>query len=95
MRSKKALNQSLKHNLPTIKCGCGHEILLIPDLASMGKAIEEHASEHKAKYALIQEEADAVEEHLIAQAFTLIYELESISEIFRGKNLTFRAEKTR
>ena len=86
MRSKKIPNHSSKHNLPTIKCECGHEILLIPDLVSMGKVIEEHVSEHKAKYALTLEEADAIEMNLIAQTFALISELEPASELFRNKD---------
>jgi hypothetical protein len=90
MLPKKKLHHSSKHNLPTIKCECGHEILLIPDLASMGKAIEEHASEHKAKYSLIQEDADAIEENLISQAFALLSELETVSELFRNKDRDLR-----
>jgi len=52
----------------------------------MGKVIEEHVSEHKAKYALTQEEADTVEMNLIAQTFALISELEPASELFRNKD---------
>jgi hypothetical protein len=84
MLSNKQPKQPSKHNLPTIKCECGHEILLIPDIVEMGKAIEEHASEHKAKNALIQKEVDVLEENLIAQTFALIAELETISELFRN-----------
>jgi hypothetical protein len=50
----------------------------------MGKVIEEHASEHKAKEALIQKDVDAIEENLIAKAFALIAELETVSELFRN-----------
>jgi hypothetical protein len=86
MLSKNKLNHTSTHNLPTIKCECGHEILLIPDLVEMGKVIEEHASQHKEKDFLFQEEANAVEENLIAQAFTLIAELETVSELCRSKD---------
>jgi hypothetical protein len=61
-------------NLPTIKCECGHKILLLPDLQAMGQAIEKHALEHKRKYALTQEETDALEVNLIAQALKLASE---------------------
>jgi hypothetical protein len=84
MLSNKEPNQTSKHNLPTIKCECGHEILLFPDIVEMGKVIEEHASEHKAKEALIQKDVDAIEENLIAKAFALIAELETVSELFRN-----------
>lgn len=63
--------RSLKDYLPVLKCKCGHEILLLPDLKTMGKAIEEHAMEHKNKYALTQKEADAIQDNLIAQALRM------------------------
>jgi hypothetical protein len=47
--SKDFSNFSSKNNLKTIKCECGLEILLIPDLAEMGRAIEFHANEHQKK----------------------------------------------
>ena len=34
-------------SLPTIKCGCGAQILVIPDLFAMNRAIERHAAEHR------------------------------------------------
>jgi hypothetical protein len=34
---------------PLIRCECGFEILLVPDLKAMGKAIEDHAAEHAKK----------------------------------------------
>jgi hypothetical protein len=71
MNPKKARNHSHMRNLPTIKCECGHKILLLPDLQAMGQAIEKHALEHKRKYALTQEETDALEANLIAQALKL------------------------
>jgi len=74
MNTKKARNHSLKWNLPTIKCECGHEILLLPDLQAMGQAIEKHVLEHKRKYALTQEETDTLEANLIAQALKLASE---------------------
>jgi hypothetical protein len=35
-----------KKSLTSIKCECGAEILLVPDLKAMNKAIENHAFEH-------------------------------------------------
>lgn len=36
-----------KERLPIIKCECGAEILLVPDLEIMSQAIEDHLEEHK------------------------------------------------
>lgn len=37
------------HHLPLLKCECGAEILLLPDLRLMNHAIEVHVSEHRKK----------------------------------------------
>jgi hypothetical protein len=42
-------DSSLKNSLITIICECGLEILVIPDTAEMGRAIELHAQEHQKK----------------------------------------------
>ena len=39
----------LKEHLPLIKCECGAEILLLPDLQAMNRAIEAHVTEHRQK----------------------------------------------
>ena len=39
----------LKKRLPTIKCECGTEILLLPDLKAMDRAIDAHVAEHRKK----------------------------------------------
>ena len=75
MYSDKTKQHSLKNGLPVLKCKCGHEILIMPDLKTMGRVIEEHAIEHKRKYALTQEETDAVQDNLIAQALIIVSEL--------------------
>jgi hypothetical protein len=36
-------------NLPIIKCECGAEILLIQQVDLMGKAINSHVEEHRAR----------------------------------------------
>ena len=42
-------NLCLKEHLPLIKCECGAEILLLPDLKAMDLAIEAHVAEHRKK----------------------------------------------
>lgn len=71
MSETKVRKHSPERNLPTIKCECGHKILLIPDLKTMGQAIEKHALEHKNKYALTEEETNALENALILQTLDL------------------------
>jgi hypothetical protein len=39
----------LKERLPLIKCECGTEILLLPDLKAMDRAIDAHVAEHRKK----------------------------------------------
>jgi hypothetical protein len=38
-----------KESLPLIRCECGAEILLLPDLQAMNRAIKAHVAEHKTK----------------------------------------------
>jgi hypothetical protein len=71
MNSKKTPKRSMKPSVPTIKCTCGHKILLLPDAKEMGQVIEEHAREDKRKYSLSQEETNDLMDNLILQAFTL------------------------
>jgi hypothetical protein len=42
-------NQKLSEHLPVLKCECGAEILLLPDLKFMNHAIETHVAEHRKK----------------------------------------------
>ncbi|MGD6852067.1 MAG: hypothetical protein ACQCN6_08415 [Candidatus Bathyarchaeia archaeon] len=58
--------------LPVIRCFCGAEILLLPDVKLMSKAIEAHVEEHiknikNAKKA--EEEAERVRDDLITKVF--------------------------
>ncbi len=56
--------------LPTIKCECGQEILLVPDVKVMGKAIEAHAEWHKNREkdpAKAEEKANRVRDDLTAK----------------------------
>ena len=38
---------ALKKRMPIIKCGCGFEILVVPDLKAMNRAIKNHVANHK------------------------------------------------
>jgi hypothetical protein len=50
LKSKQAdADKDLKERLPVIKCECGAEILLVPDLHAMNRAIKDHVTEHKKK----------------------------------------------
>ena len=64
----------------TIKCECGHVILLLPDLQTMWQAIEKHALEHQKQCDLTKEETNAIKKSLIAQALELASELRNHSE---------------
>jgi hypothetical protein len=45
----KQVDKDLKERLPIIYCECGAEILLLPDLPAMNRAIKTHAIEHQKK----------------------------------------------
>jgi hypothetical protein len=62
-------NQKNKNNLLTIKCKCGAELLLVPDLKSMSKAIENHIAEHFAKKESTKKDVDQIRDYLIMQVF--------------------------
>jgi len=50
LESNKAdANKRLKERLPIINCECGAEILLVPDLQAMNRAIKAHVAEHRKK----------------------------------------------
>ena len=36
-----------KTSMPIIKCACNFEILVVPDLKAMDRAIQNHAAQHK------------------------------------------------
>jgi hypothetical protein len=42
-------DKHLKGSLPLITCECGAEILLLPDLHAMDRAIDAHVTEHRKK----------------------------------------------
>ncbi len=59
-------NITRKDQMPVIKCECGAEILLIPDLGEMSQTIEMHLLQHKTA------EANHVEGILLTQIINLI-----------------------
>ena len=61
-KSKTAVHDK---GMPTIKCVCGIEILVVPDLKAMKRAIKNHVTEHnQADYGLL---LDSLEEFLTEQ----------------------------
>jgi len=76
MNLRKAKNV---HQLPIIKCVCGFELLLLPEIELLGHAIGEHALEHQKKYCLTDEETNDIEDVLIAQVFKLASETKDFS----------------
>ncbi len=55
-----------------IKCSCGKEILLVPDVELMGEAIEAHVKEHKKKVKEAKDaevEAERIRDFLIEKVF--------------------------
>jgi hypothetical protein len=43
------VDKRLKEGLPIISCECGAEILVVPDLQAMNRAIQAHVAEHRKK----------------------------------------------
>jgi hypothetical protein len=57
-----------------VTCECGEEILLLPDLKEMGKAIEDHVDMHLQNLkapACNAKEADRLRDALIAQVLSI------------------------
>jgi hypothetical protein len=70
-----SLNKYIRplNRMPLIKCECGHNILLIPDLKAMNKAIANHLQEHaKREHNTTQwsKKQNRIENHLIQQILT-------------------------
>jgi 2-keto-4-pentenoate hydratase len=62
----------------SIKCECGAEIVILPDLRAMGDAIEVHVALHLQKLkapACTTAEAERLQDALIAQVFIIASEL--------------------
>lgn len=52
-----------------IKCSCGAEILLVPDIKAMSEAIETHVVEHQKMFILSDKEVEGIREELIVKTF--------------------------
>jgi hypothetical protein len=62
-----------KKKLPTVKCLCGVEILLVPDVKIMSKALEAHVEEHKRRIKNAKEaevEAQCIMDDLIEKVLS-------------------------
>ena len=75
--------------LPTVKCECGAEILFLPDVGAMSRAIEVHVAEHMQKSkasAGAAAEAERIRTALIAQVFSKASKSENVGSHERGSN---------
>lgn len=66
VKSKKQTNSSL----PVVRCECGAEILMVPDVKLMGEAIETHVEFHRRKLknpGKAEVEAERIRDFLIGQ----------------------------
>ena len=64
-------------SLEVIKCTCGSEILLVPDLKAMAEAIENHVAQHQKKYGLSEDQAEGIRDNLIIQTLELAAKIEN------------------
>lgn len=64
---------SYRNHLPIIKCACGFEILILPDLKAMNQVIEKHVLKHK-NIGATDSEANEIAKELIAQLLNKIAE---------------------
>jgi len=46
-QDRKSRLDSRKTSMRTIRCACGFEILVLPDVKAMDRAIENHLAEHR------------------------------------------------
>lgn len=63
-------NKKIGKGLPVIKCSCGTEILLVPNVKLMNEAIEAHIIEHTKNCKTQKEaedEAECIRDDLIIQ----------------------------
>ena len=76
MIDKCAPDKESKKNmeLPLIKCYCGTQILLVPNVKAMNKAIETHVEKHRKQKLPNQKEAESeaerIREYLITQVLS-------------------------
>jgi hypothetical protein len=63
--TEKATPKVIKGKMPIFRCSCGAEILILPDVPAMNKAIKNHIRQHKLRGQPIAEET-ITQEILIA-----------------------------
>lgn len=79
-------NKKLTHShrkIDTVRCECGAKIKVIPDVRSMGEAIEIHVAVHLENMKPLADEdaeADRLRDVLIAQFFSLVLNQKPDSE---------------
>jgi hypothetical protein len=64
------VKKQANNGLPVVRCECGAEILMVPDVKLMGEAIEAHAELHRRKLknsVNAEIEAERIRDFLIAQ----------------------------
>jgi len=64
-----------KKKLPTIRCECGAEILLTDQVEVLGRTIDLHVEEHRAKVSdPVEADAEAkhIEDYLVKQALNKV-----------------------
>jgi|GEM_PF-3352275 len=47
MTQEQKITEAQKRKMPVFTCSCGTEILIVPDLKQMDKAIKTHENEHR------------------------------------------------
>ncbi len=73
-QERKSKSTVHKKSMPTVRCVCGCEILLLPDLKAMDRAIKKHVAEHKqVDYSLA---FDSLEEFLAEQVLIVASKLD-------------------
>ena len=64
--------------MPRVTCRCGKEILVVPNVRLMSKAIEEHVEEHRKKLGCLKEakeEAERIRNDLVTKVLRKASEL--------------------
>jgi hypothetical protein len=57
-----------KKHMPIVRCNCGYEILVIPDLKAMHIAIENHVAKHKKAHNNLKRLTESLTEHVLIVA---------------------------
>ena len=79
--TNRKMRRSHRHT-DTVKCECGTEILILPDVKTLGNAIEAHVTQHiqkmKTPAPAAAAEAESLRDTLIAQVFSKLSTLENV-----------------